>query len=171
MAKVAARSTRRWPNAYPAWSCKSCVVGKDKAEVIKRMLASGELSIGDVEKIMPTYMVYAWYDTGKVITSGGKTIKRLAAMPSFGYFVSHDGALTGWSHGLEGAGLTKIGRDFYKIGVPNGGSVNVVTTLSANEGNPPSPIPPGTHVPWWLFLLLLGIIFIVVIMRKMRSSH
>jgi hypothetical protein len=147
------------------------VVGKAQAEVIKRMLASGELSIGDVEKIMPTYMVYAWYDTGKVITSGGNTFKRLAAMPSFGYFVSHDGALTGWSHGLEGAGLTKIGRDFYKVGVPNNGSVNVVTTLAANETNPPNPIPPGSHLPWWLWLLLLGIVFIVAIMRKRRGSH
>jgi hypothetical protein len=150
---------------------KSCVVGKAQAEVIKRMLASGELSIGDVEKIMPTYMVYAWYDTGKVITSGGNTFKRLAAMPSFGYFVSHDGALTGWSHGLEGAGLTKIGRDFYKVGVPNNGSVNVVTTLAANETNPPNPILPGSHLPWWLWLLLLGIVFIVAIMRKRRGSH
>ena len=64
---------------------------------------------------------------------------------------------------------TALGRDFYKVGVPNNGSVNVVTTLAANETNPP--IPPGSHLPWWILFLLLGIIFIVVVMRKMRSSH
>ncbi len=140
-------------------------IGKDKAELIKGMLASGELSGSDVEKIMPTYMVYAWYDTGKTTKSGGRTFKLLRPMPSFGYFVYHDGPLVGWSHALTGPGVTRIARDLYKVGVPSNGAVLINTTLSALEGS----ALPSNHLSWWILIVLLAIILIIILLR--RSSH
>jgi len=142
-------------------------VGKEKAEVIKRMFAAGELTAEQVEKIMPTYIVYAWFDSGKTTTAAGKTFQLLTAMPSFGYFVAHDGPLVGWSHVLDGPGVTKIGRDLYKIGVPNGGAVTVNTGISANETNPTPPSP--LHLPWWIWLLLVVLLLALALLHR-RSA-
>ena len=79
----------------------------------------------------PTYRVYAWHDTG--LRTSAEGINEIIVRPqtSFGYFMRHDGPLTGWRYSLEGA--EEIGPDFYKIAVPNNGNVRVKTVIEALE--------------------------------------
>jgi hypothetical protein len=137
-------------------------IGSKEAERIKQLLDAGQINYGDIEKVMPTYNVYVWYDTGRTTRpGGGGTAKVLQAMPGFGYFVFHDGQLTGWEHTLTGAGITPIGPNFYRIGVPHNGSVNVTTTIVAKDGG-----VTGSH--WWLILLLilLALVVLFLVLKK-----
>ena len=85
----------------------------------------------------PTYVVYAFHDTGEVDPESG--LPRLAAQVPFGYVVSHDGALYGWEHELAGANLTLVGPDLYRLRVPTNGDAIVTTRIEALE----------RPVTWW----------------------
>lgn len=84
----------------------------------------------------PTYTVYAWHETGKTLTLDGLKMREVEAQTSFGYYVNHDGPLTGWRHALTGA--EKIGPNFYVVRPPVGGFVDVGTEIEAVE--PPVPL-------------------------------
>jgi hypothetical protein len=135
-------------------------VGTAEAERLRGALAAGGLTTGQIEAVMPAYTVYAWYDSGQ--TSDGAKV--LTPMPAFGYFVAHDGALTGWKHSLTGEGgaiLTPIGPNFYRVPVPNDGVIQVTTTIVALE---------GFTLPPWLWLLLLLLLIVIVVLRKLRRG-
>jgi hypothetical protein len=83
--------------------------------------------------VLPTYTAYVWQDTGMKTKLKGKEVKVLRAAPSFGYYVSHEGALVGWRYGLAGQGVTKIGPNLYKVSVPTKGGLSVRPWLSACE--------------------------------------
>jgi hypothetical protein len=93
----------------------------------------GAISHRDVASVLPTYTAYVWQDTGKTTRLKGKTVKVLRAAPSFGYYISHDGPLVGWQHGLTGRGVTKIAPNLYKVSVPAKGGLAVNTWLRACE--------------------------------------
>ncbi|HEX4406982.1 MAG TPA: hypothetical protein VH560_19220, partial [Polyangia bacterium] len=78
-------------------------VGSADAARIQKALAAGQVTFEEVEQIMPTHIAYVWHDTGKTIKVGGVERKLLRPQSSFGFFVSHDGDLTGWTNKLEGA--------------------------------------------------------------------
>lgn len=85
----------------------------------------------------PTYVVYAFHDTGEVDSGSG--LPMLEPQVPFGYVVSHDGALHGWEHELTGANLTLVGPDLYRLRVPTDGDAVVTTRIEALE----------RPIPWW----------------------
>lgn len=147
------------------------------ASRVQAALAAGQITWGEVEQIMPSHVAYVWHDTGKTISLNGGTRKLLRPQGSFGYFVSHDGELTGWENELEGATVSKIAPNFYKVSVPTDGFVNaetVIRSLEPKAAVDPDPVvdpsiptpPPGT--PWWAWLLviLIGVLVIVFLLRN-----
>ena len=92
----------------------------------------------------PTYVVFAWHDTGSTLRINGLTVRVVESQTSFGYYMSHDGPLYGWKHALTGA--EKIGPDFYKVSPATGGSVNVRTEIEAVETGPAGPCCPPVIV-------------------------
>lgn len=89
----------------------------------------------------PTYLVHVFHDTGQVDAETGRPV--LAAQTPFGYFVSHDGPLHGWTHELSGATLTQVGPDLYRLRVPTNGEAVVSTRIEAVE----------RRLRWWERLL------------------
>jgi hypothetical protein len=84
-----------------------------------------------------TYEVHVYHDT----SPSTARVHRLEAQVPFGYFVEHAGDVEGWRHQLEGVGVTlqEILPNYYKVVIPEGGSIKVKTTIRALE--------PGGTVP------------------------
>jgi hypothetical protein len=137
-------------------------VGTKEAAALQRLLSAGQISLDQIAEVMPTQTLYVWYDTGK---KDGPA-KILEPMPSFGYFVAHDGTLTGWDHSVAGIGaaLTQVGPHFYRLAVPHNGSAKVNTVIVANEGNEPGPAPSPPRPPWFWIAVGLGILLLLVIL-------
>ncbi|MET0596041.1 MAG: hypothetical protein ABW133_25295, partial [Polyangiaceae bacterium] len=143
-------------------------VGTKEAAELQRLMSSGQITIDQIADVMPTQTVYVWYDTGK--KDGAAKI--LQPMPSFGYFVAHDGALTGWDQSLAGVGatLTEIAPHFYRLGVPHNGSAKVNTVIVAKEDTQPGPTTPPPR-PWWFWLAIgFGILLLIVVIFLLRPS-
>ena len=119
--------------------------------------ASGDLNT--FNQVYPTYLVHAYRDTGTTVTVGGKTLKVLKSQSSFGYYVHHDGALDGWDATLDGAQL--IAPHYYKIGVPEGGTVSVTTKVVARENGHPKWL-------WWLIALIVLVLLVLFFRRKAK---
>jgi hypothetical protein len=138
-------------------------VGTKEAAALQRLLSAGQITLDQIAEVMPTQTLYVWYDTG----AKDGPAKILEPMPSFGYFVAHDGTLTGWDHSVAGLGatLTQIGPNFYRLGVPHNGSATVNTVILANDGNEPAPPPvPLPRPPWFWIVVGLGILFLLIIL-------
>lgn len=77
---------------------------------------------------------------------------------SFGYLAEHQGPVSSFEQAItpgpnDAARFQVGGRNSYRLQVPDGGKVQVVTKLKANE---------GSVVSWWWWLLLLLIIIAIV---------
>jgi hypothetical protein len=102
------------------------------------------------EETRPTYLVHVWHATGETVTDvDGVTRKVLEAQTSFGFYVEHQGPLFGWDHRLTGQGLIEIAPNFYKVAIPNDGSVTVATEISSLE----TPTDLRSILAWLLALL------------------
>jgi hypothetical protein len=137
-------------------------VGTKEAAVLQRLLSAGQVTLDQIAEVMPTQTIYVWYDTGK--TAGPAKI--LEPMPSFGYFVAHDGTLTGWDQSVVGVGatLSQIGPNFYRVGVAHNGSVAVNTVVIAKDNEPlPTPVPPP-RPPWFWIVVGLGILTLLLVL-------
>jgi hypothetical protein len=114
---------------------------------------------------MPTYRVFAYQDTGATTTKHGRSVAVLEPMQGFGYYVSHEGGLSGWKHGLLGAGAIDLGNNVYKIpGVYK--PVSVTTFVDALT-------EPAEHQIWktwwfWLFIVLGMLLFLIFIVKMKR---
>ena len=102
--------------------------------------------------IWPTYRVHAFYEAERWTDPAGVVRVRLESAVPFGYFIDHAGQLWGWDHELvdaEGAKLQRIGPDYYRIKVPEGGAVQVKTRVLAQEisGQTIAKICPHGHCP------------------------
>lgn len=98
-------------------------------------------------QVWPTYMVHVYYDTGKKRDVGGTKRPVLAPMVPFGFFLSHDGPLYGFTHELRGLGgvtLTEIAPNFYRMHLKNESSVRVAAHITAEE-RPASETCGGGH--------------------------
>lgn len=95
------------------------------------------LSTEILKQIYPTYIVHAYHDTGETMTWRGVTRKVLKPQSSFGYHIHHEGGLQGWKHMLAGA--VEIAPNFYKLGVPEKGSVKVSTNIATCDDKPCEP--------------------------------
>jgi hypothetical protein len=102
------------------------------------------------QETRPVYIVHAWHDTGETFTDvNGVTRKVLEAQTSYGFYLEHQGPLFGWDHKLTGQGLVEIAPDYYKVAVPNDGSVTVATEITALE----TPTDLFSLLAWLLALL------------------
>jgi hypothetical protein len=111
--------------------------GEKALPVIKSSKTPHEL----LKTVWPTYEVHVYYDTGKELTVGGKKGRRLTAAPSFGFFVHHAGDLEGWLQDMVGlnATLVQIAPNFFKVEVPDNGSIKLVNRIEGIiPGRPPT---------------------------------
>ncbi len=118
--------------------------------------------VNDLAAALPTYRIHAFQDTGQVITRSGVSYKVVDEMTSFGYFVDHQGTLTGWRAGLTGQSLETIIPDrFWRLKSVNGiGMVN--TSLEAIEERP---------IRIWLYILIgLLVLTLITISLRRRNS-
>ena len=119
---------------------------------------------GDFEtlnQLYPTYVVHAFHDTGTTLTVRGQNYRVLHPQSSFGYYVHHDGTLTGWDTALDGA--QEIAPNYYRIAVPEGGSDTVKTRVTAREHEVPP--PPGFN-RWWVLILILILLLVLFFLRR-----
>jgi hypothetical protein len=123
-----------------------------------RQLAHGQVPLEEVERDLPTYVVHVFHETGATLESDGQTYTVVRPQPSFGYYVTHEGKLTGWEHHTQGASLEQLTDRLYRIAVPNGGQVRVNTAIAAVE--------PGWSPWWWIVLLLLVAAFATWILLR-----
>ncbi len=107
---------------------------------------------------IPTYRVHTYVETGKYVTIGGKRLPILSVVGSYGYFVSHDGDLTGWSSELKG--LEKHAPNIYATSLQRDGMVKVTDTIEAEE--------PNVFIALALLLFLLILLFLLF--RLIRKS-
>ena len=97
----------------------------------------------------PTYIVRAFYDSGKKIKLNETEYTIIRPMTAYGYFIKHEGSLAGWKHTLEGA--EEIAPNFYKLSVDS--TAIVTTTITAVE----------CPVPLWLIILIIIILIIILV--------
>jgi hypothetical protein len=132
------------------------------AERIRAQVAEGAMTFDAVERMMPTYTVYVWYDTGRTRTEGATTYHILAPRPSFGYFLSHEGTPDHWVQKLESdQALTTVLPSYYRLSLQSGGSALLWTAIGAiNPGDhdpePTATFPPLASVPCKKFLGFIG---------------
>jgi hypothetical protein len=142
-------------------------VSEEQSRGLQALVAAGKLRYSDVAKVMPTYTAYVWNDSGTTVKTKGGTAKLLSPQPAFTLFVSHDGGLDGWKHtfaGANGATVTEIARNFYRISVGHEGHVDVVSTIEAIE---PGVGPEPGHRWWWILIIAaLVLLLVVVIFRR-----
>jgi len=114
---VAAAVTRPKVSAKPS----------DVAALAKAVMKT---TIKDILNYAPSYQVHGYYDTGdKLKVANGAPLRIFRPLTSFGYVVSHQGALVGYENRLYGA--TPVSQNLYAVQVPNKGSIRVNTALQA----------------------------------------
>jgi hypothetical protein len=106
-----------------------------------------------VSRALPVYEVHAYYETGEMIPDKrGKPRKALKALAPFGYVLHHDTPFYGFTGGIKGVGcsLAEVQEGLYKVSVPVDGSVQIETTIRAEEkplhANCCNQKPPIVHV-------------------------
>jgi hypothetical protein len=143
-------------------------VTEKQAQALRALVATGQISYADVEKVMPTYTGYVWNDTGTTVKTATGIAKLLAPQPSFTLFVSHDGPLVGWKHALSGVAgvtITEISRNFYRLSVGSSGSAEVLTSIEALERAPTTEWPQWII---WLIILIAILILLLVVIRILK---
>lgn len=137
----------------PAFARKAAAVAAARAKQVASRIGGGPLNRYSVpvmspeqalSDVWPTYKVRVYYDTGKTTKNDDGEVRRiLSPMTPFGFYLTHQGPLYGFTHkleGLAGAQLDQVAPNIYKVRVPNEGSVRVQTTITAEE----KPIEPGS---------------------------
>jgi biotin carboxyl carrier protein len=128
-------------------------------------LNAGRMTLEQVAATMPTYIVHVYYDTGERVEHGGVEHLLLEPMPSFGYFLVHDGQITGWRHVLEGA--IEVAPNFYKIGVnEETGRGEVTTIIEAVE-----PVQPPSPPRWWVWVVVILVVLLVIFLLLRRPTR
>jgi hypothetical protein len=126
-------------------------------DVRARLAQTSDTSEDQTLNQMPTYRVHTYSETGKFVTIGGKRLPILSVIGSYGYFVSHDGELTGWSSELKG--LERQAPNIYATSLPRDGLVKVTSTIEAEE--------PNAFIALGLLLVLLILLFLLFrLLRK-----
>jgi hypothetical protein len=141
-------------------------LGVKESARIQAAVQAGKLTLQQVEQLMPTYIVYVWHDTGRTLATEAGPTKLLAAQPSFGLFLAHDGALEGWKHELTASGGVQIAPNLYKFSPPNESTFTVTATIAPIECT-----GPLCAVPLWVWLVLtLGLLLIFFLLFRKKSA-
>lgn len=108
----------------------------------------------------PIYRVNVFYETGEFITVDKEKLPVLAELGSYGYFMRHEGLLTGWQSEL--AGLEQRGPNVYTVVLPKDGVAKVTDKIVAAE---PSPI-----LAFGLLILVLLLLLLILraLVRQLR---
>jgi hypothetical protein len=150
---------------------------------IQEAVRKRQITLEQVELLMPTYRVYVWHDTGRMIDTESGPVRVLEPQPSFGLFLAHDGDLEGWEHRFEGA--QKVAEGLYKITADVDGVTKVTATI-APKGELPGlrptvpPAQPATcsrcdvaprnaNTPIAVILTLAFVAFVTLRVRKRRG--
>ncbi len=106
-----------------------------------------------ISRSLPVYEVHSYYETGETVPDGrGKRRKALRALAPFGYVLHHDTPFYGFTDRIKGVGsaLSEVQPGLYKVSVPVDGSVQIETTIRAEEqplhANCCNQKPPVVHV-------------------------
>jgi len=143
-------------------------IGTQDAARIQAAVQAGQLTLDQVEQIMPTYIVYVWHDTGRTLPTAAGPRKLLEAQPSFGLFLAHDGELEGWKHALTGAGAVLVGPNFYKFSPPNNSTFPVTISIESIECTGLRCVPTWI---WILVALLLLLLILYILYRLFRKKQ
>ncbi|HYP99077.1 MAG TPA: MYXO-CTERM sorting domain-containing protein [Polyangiaceae bacterium] len=83
----------------------------------------------------PTYEVHVFYDTGEKRGLGKELMTRLQPGMPFGFYAYHRGSLQGWLHEMVGlnAQLQQVAPNFFKVVIPDNGSIKLTNRLEARE--------------------------------------
>ncbi len=103
----------------------------------------------EIESIWPTWKVFAYWDTGKRETIGGKEVKKLQPMYPFGLYLDHEGKHFGFKSALAGVKdvvVTRLNDVQYKLSVKNDAKAKLGVTVSAEEQPVKPPVKP-TETP------------------------
>lgn len=130
------------------------------SQIPPRPPVSGDFDV--MNQLYPTYVVHAFHDSGKTVNVNGQNRRLLYPQSSFGYYVHHDGSLTGWDTALEGAQL--VAPNYYRIAAPEGGSATVKTRIVAREHDTPQ--APSIKWWWWLIALIVLVLLFLLLRRK-----
>jgi len=146
----------------------------EQSRALQELVVAGKLRYADVAKVMPTYTAYVWNDSGTTVKTKSGTAKLLSPQPSFTLFVSHDGGLDGWKHtftGANGATVTEVARNFYRISVGHEGHVDVLTTIDAIENGGGQGGHDHGRWPLWMIvaLILILLLLLVIVSRLLRK--
>ena len=115
---------------------------------------------------LPTWTVHAYHDTGQTIRLADGEHRVLLPQTSFGYYLSHEGPLLGWSDRLDGA--ERLREDLYRVAPANDSAVVIKTLIQAVEPGdtaigepwPPKDATQGFGRVFWIILLVLVVLFI-----------
>ncbi|HLK92186.1 MAG TPA: hypothetical protein VKZ18_19995 [Polyangia bacterium] len=143
-------------------------VTEEQSRALQALVVAGKLRYSDVAKVMPTYTAYVWNDSGTTVKTKSGNAKLLSPQPSFTLFVSHDGDLDGWKHsfaGANGATVTEIAHNFYRIHVGHEGRVEVLTSIEAVTPGEGPGHQPG-HRWWWILIVILLLVLVVALVRR-----
>lgn len=132
----------------------------------ERLITSSKTPHEALASAWPTYEVHVFYDTGEKRGFGNDVLGRLQPGMPFGFYAYHHGSLEGWLHEMVGlnAQLQQVAPNFYKVVIPDNGSIKLTNRLEAREpgkkpiiGSTPEqpgptdctkcPKPPGETVP------------------------
>ncbi len=89
-----------------------------------------------LNQLYRTYVVHAYHDTGERVMIRSVKRRVMQLQSSFGYYVNHEGALSGWDTALGGA--QEVAPDYYLVVTPEGGSKEIRTTVTARPVGGPS---------------------------------
>lgn len=113
--------------------------GQKKVETAnqeQQTITSAKTAAEFLSDVWPTYEVHVYYDMGRkrAFDEQNVLLELQPGLP-FGYYVNHQGGLEGWLHQLAGidATLEEIAPNFYKVKIPDQGSIKVVTRIEAVE--------------------------------------
>ncbi|MGO1068729.1 hypothetical protein [Lysobacter sp. CA199] len=132
------------------------------SEIPPRPPLDGDFEV--MNQLYPTYVVHAFRDSGTMVSVEGQNRHLLYPQSSFGYFVHHDGALTGWDTVLDGT--QQIAPNYYKVVVPEGGSTTVKTRVVARETD----TPPASGIKWWWWLIAFIVLVLLFLLLRRKSG-
>ena len=127
-------------------------------------------SIEDVG--MTTFKVHVYQEAGtKTQLPGGTQSTDLIPGVGFGYYVRHEGTLSGWTADLVAAGAVALAPNLYKLHVGTA-PVSLSTRIEAKAPGA-SPTIAGCNswfCQWWVIALiaLAGLALLILIIRAVR---
>ena len=121
---------------------------------------------------MPTFKVHVYQEAGtKTQLPGGTQSTDLIPGVGFGYYVRHEGTLSGWTADLVAAGAVALAPNLYKLHVGTA-PVSLTTRIEAKAPGA-SPAIAGCNswfCQWWVIALiaLAGLALLILIIRAVR---